>query len=177
MFEQESFLNGCLYIQSFYDSEGYHFYETGYRLGGGQSYRMIEQMNGVNHLEMLIHFALTGNMCYEDIEKRISPFFKKHACGLSIILKSGIISHIEGLDELSKNKAIVNIRQNLPVGYNVKKEYMGTVQQLFAKIHIVDEDRESVENTISYIFETLRVLDEKGNNMVLHSYTPKGGPR
>lgn len=173
MFEQGGFLNGCLYIQSFYDDAGYHFFETGYRLGGGQSYRMIEKMNGVNHLEMLINFALTGTMCDEETENRINPFFEKNACGLSVILKEGTISCIEGLEALIKNKTIVNFRQNLPIGYTVKNEFLGTVQQLFAKIHIVDKDKESLENTIELIFETLKVLDEKGDNMVLHSYRRK----
>jgi biotin carboxylase len=170
MFEEKGFKNGFLYIQSFYDDEGYHFYETGYRLGGGQSYRLIEKINGVNHLEMLIQFALTGEMCDEKTINNINPFFNKSACGLSIILKEGKITSIEGLDLLKKNSTIVNFRQNLPIGFVVKKEFLGTVQQLFAKVHIVDKDRNSIEDTIEFIFKTLKVLDEKGENMVLHSY-------
>ncbi|WP_315121945.1 ATP-grasp domain-containing protein, partial [uncultured Clostridium sp.] len=62
MFKNEGFNNGSLFLQGIVNEEGFHFFEMGYRLSGGGAYRFIQCINGINNMEMMVNYALTGKM-------------------------------------------------------------------------------------------------------------------
>ena len=91
MFRHLNMKNGTLFIESFYDEEGFHFYEMGYRVGGGQSSILLNKINGVDYIKMLISFALSGVMCDEKTFNEISPDFSCVACSLVLLMKDGFV--------------------------------------------------------------------------------------
>jgi biotin carboxylase len=168
MFQSIGINNGAIFIEAFYDDEGFHFYEMGYRIGGGQYYIMNFQITGLNFMEMMLTHALTGKMVHgaDDLDGIINPKFPQVCCGLVIILGAGKITAIKGLEEVSDLKDVVNITQILELNDVLQQSDIGTLRQAFARIHIVSENEEYLNETITRIYALLTVEDEHGNNMI-----------
>lgn len=167
MFKEEHFDDGTVFIQSFMSEKGFHFFEMGYRPGGGQSSMMISKINGIDYIEYLINHALSGRMSDDKISKKNNVYFDKHACGLVVLLKGGVIKEIEGLEEIRKIPEVVNITQFYNEGDEVLPSCIGNLGQSFARIHIVADSREHLFTIINLVQDTLQVKDEYGNNMKL----------
>lgn len=173
MFQALGLKNGTLFIESFYDEEGFHFYEMGYRVGGGQSSILLNSISGIDYVEMLIRFAVTGEMCDKTTFERVSPEFEGVACGLLLLVKSGKIQSVEGVSEVSQLPDVVKFTQYLYEGDDLAEKFEGTLGQAFARIHIVSKDMPSFYETILQIRNKLNVVDVNGNNMMLSVITNK----
>lgn len=167
MFKEEHFDNGTVFIQSFMSKKGFHFFEMGYRPGGGQSSVMLSKINGIDYIEYLINHALTGIMSEEKISDRSNVLFNKHACGLVVLLRDGIIKKIDGLSEISKIDEVINITQFYKEGEEVLPSCIGNLGQSFARIHIVAETRERLLDVINKVQDTLQIIDANGIDMKL----------
>lgn len=170
MFKGIGLKNGVLYIQSFYEDGSFYFYEMGYRLGGGQSYQVISHINGINHLEMLIEYSLTGNMCSNEIKEMITPKFKKKGFILILLISPGMIKEIIGLDKILEMEGIVNIMQTYKEGDIIPESASNTTQQVFGRIHLVCETKELLVESINKIKEKLIIIDDKGESMLIESF-------
>jgi biotin carboxylase len=170
MFKNLGLKNGVLYIQSFYEDGNFYFYEMGYRLGGGQSYQVISRINGVNHLEMLIDYSLTGKMCTEEVISKITPKFNKKGFILFLHIKPGVISRIEGMDKIHRLKDVVNIMQTYVEGDRIQESAANTTAQVFGKVHLVSENKESLIKTINTIKEELKIINKDGESMLIDSF-------
>ena len=167
MFNFLGLRNGTLFIESFYDEDGFHFYEMGYRVGGGQSSILLDRINGVDYVRMLISYALSGEMCSDEIFKNISFQFPNIACSLVLLMKDGIVNKVEGLDTILQNKDVVKYTQFFKIGEGLAAEYVGTLGQVFARIHIVSDNMEAFTKTLDDIRDNLRVYDINNNNLLL----------
>lgn len=170
MFKSIGLKNGVLYIQSFYENGCFYFYEMGYRLGGGQSYQVISKINEVNHLEMLIDYSLTGKMCTEEIKSKISPSFDKKGFIYILHIKPGVIKKIKGLDKIRNIKDVVNVMQTYHEGDVIPKSAVNTTTQVFGRIHLVSENKESLINAINKIKEELKIISDDGDSMLIDSF-------
>lgn len=167
MFKHLGMRNGTLFIESFYDEEGFHFYEMGYRVGGGQSSILLNRINGVDYVEMLISFALTGEMCDNTFFDNISSNFSNIACSLVLLMKGGVVDRVEGVETICKNTDIVKYTQFFKVGETLSTDFVGTLGQVFARIHIVSENINSFINTLNDISHNLKVYDSNNSNLLL----------
>ena len=167
MFRHLEMKNGTLFIESFYDDEGFHFYEMGYRVGGGQSSILLNHINGVDYVKMLISYALMGEMCDKTFFDSIDPRFSKIACSLVLLMKDGVVDRVEGIDTILKNPNVVKYTQFFKIGEVLSSEYVGTLGQVFARIHIVSENMDSFKKTLNDISEHLKVYDSNDNTMLL----------
>lgn len=173
MFKCLGFKNGTLFIESFYDEEGFHFYEMGYRVGGGQSSILINTMTGVDYVKMLITFALTGSMCDDSTWNKVTPFFNQASCSIVLLIKSGVVSKIEGVDDVNNLHDVVKYTQYYQVGEEMPEKLIGTLGQTFAKIHIVSKDLATMSETIEKIKRTISVFDQNGSPMLLSTVCHK----
>ncbi len=173
MFKGLHLKNGTLFIESFYDDEGFHFYEMGYRVGGGQSSILINKMIGVDYLKMLISFALTGEMCEQDIWNKVTPFYTQSACSIVLLIKPGLVNRIEGIDEIANLKDVVKYTQYYQIGEEMPERLTGTLGQTFAKIHIVSDDLKTLSEIVEKVKTAIKVFDEKGNSMLLSTVCRK----
>ena len=168
MFESINMKNGVVFIESFFDADGFAIYEMGYRVGGGQSSILLDKMCGVDYIKLLIQFALTGNMTHEKLEL-IDPGKVMFACGQVVLIKPGTIGKIENIDEIQRMPGVVNITQYLNVGDSVDSKYWGTLGQTFARIHVVEKDEQMLLNTLRKIKNRLHVKDGKGKDMIVRT--------
>jgi len=160
--------NGVLQLQAFYENGEFYVYDQGFRLQGGAPNYQIQAITGYNQLEMLIRFALTGSGGDFDLEKCDDPYFRgKSAATLWLILKTGVISRIEGLEGIADDPKVVRLVQRFTEGEEVLDEYIGSEWQVFAKLFLVCDSKEELAKTSKHYINTIKVYDTDGNNMLL----------
>ncbi len=161
--------NGVITLQGFVDeNDVFYFYEAGYRLGGSQSFIFTDKVNNSNSLYYMINYALTGKMADFCIADRDTPFFSKPCCNLYIALRAGIITTLEGVDEVRKIPGVLNVTEMSDVGTQIKRT--GSLDQVCMRMHLIGDDREHLAKTINKVYETLNILDENGEDMILERF-------
>lgn len=162
--------DGMITLQAFSDSEeNFYFYEAGYRLGGSQSYIFTDYLNKSNTLEYMVNYALTGKMADYSIAERDDPFFSVPCVNLYIALKPGTISVFEGVEQVRKIPGVLNVTELFGLGETVEKT--GSLSQVCLRMHVTGENREQINRTLKSVYDTLCILDENGNDMVLERFS------
>ncbi len=166
LFKELKIENGILTIQAFAKDNKIMFYDPAFRVTGGQGYVFFKHFGLVDQIKMLVHFAITGEML--EAGETISPqcnFGNNWAVNLVILVNTGKIAEINGLDYVKKINGVLNVTQNHFVGESVTKK--GTLDQTLARIHIVAESRTKLVELIDQVLAEISVFDENGNNMLL----------
>jgi hypothetical protein len=161
--------NGTMSIQCFFDGKSFYIYEAGYRLGGGQMYIFTDKLNGINVMEMMVNYSLTGKM--SDIPYILSkdnPFFTKPCCQLNISLKPGKIAVLNGINEIKELDGVINVTEVHQIGDEIKVD--GSIGQLCLRIHIIADTKEILANIIDEIYATIVINNENGDDMLLDRY-------
>ena len=156
-------LDGALFLQGKVNESGFVFFEMGYRLAGSASYKFISRLNKINNMEMLINYSLTGNMGGYDLIQD-NPRFNSYCCLLSLFPGSGVVGKIEGLDKIHMLNSIIDIFQNYQVGDYIANTL--TLSQVILRLFIIEDSLDRLKCTIEYIYKNVKVLDDKGNNML-----------
>lgn len=165
MFEKFGLKNGTFFIESFLEEGEFYFYEMGLRLNATMEYCFVDHYNKVNVLEMMITYALTGKMKEESVEHTLDPKFAGAACEIVPILREGTIHRICGMQEILSLQEVIHCIQFYKENEKVRNP--GTLDQSFARLHLVGKDRTDLDNTIRKIYSLLRVEDRQGKNMVI----------
>ena len=173
MFKSIGLANGTFFMQALVDQEDnqIYFHEMGLRLSGGLIYPMVEAACGYNDVQMMIRFALGGQMATkEDIEK-IDPYMHGHFIGsLTFPLKGGVISHISGLDEVKRCERVIGISQYYFEGDEVKDSYIGTLSQHMCRVKMMTESIEEYKELINWMESIVSVIDSEGNDMIYRRF-------
>ena len=169
MFAHLGMKNGTVFIESFFDENGFAIYEMGYRVGGGQSSIMLDALCDVDYVKMLIRFALTGSMISTNEIPVVDPHFSKYAVGLVRLTKPGMIDKIEGIDQIRSMDGVINITQYLHEGDSVADNLLGTLGQTFARIHILADTANELNEKIMKIQECLHSFDSNGCDLMIEN--------
>lgn len=157
--------NGNLMFQGFEDNGKLYFHESGLRMGGEQFYIFAERLNDISSLELMIEFALTGKMTLYNAEKQDNYKFSKYCCNYYIPLKAGKISKIENLDKVNAMPQVLQNKQFKFVGDTITDT--SSLDRVIFRIHVMDETKEAFARTLCKISDTIKILDENGNDMQL----------
>lgn len=157
---------GPVWIEIFYDDNGFYLNEIGYRYGGSLTYYPVEYFYGINQMHLLINYLATGKPLYENFanSKLVTENKDSIYCILPIQIKEGRISAIKGLDEILKNDYVHAFIQSHIVGDII--EATGTTHQVFGYMHLVGDNKEDLLDFINYIGKNLIIEDEMGRNML-----------
>lgn len=168
MFKSIGYNNGVFFLQSLPEGEHIYTYEMGLRTGGGMTYKLTEATSGNNDLEMLIHYAITGQMCEESDLDCIDANLKgKKAASMAMPLRLGTISSVSGLDEIIKMDGVVNLTHFYEVGDTIVPKNINTLDQLFARVMVARDSQEELMETLNGIRNTVSVKDTEGNEMII----------
>lgn len=161
--------NGSVLIQGIIKNDYFVPIEMGYRFDGSLSFHFPGYINGADDMEMMIRFALTGSMGDdEEISRRETPYFDKTGVLILLLLTKGTITEISGLDGIRDEKCVFHVFQKMNVGAECKET--SSFSQVFARIYMCSEDKSELLNTINKIYDTVKVLDENGKNMLIGRY-------
>lgn len=167
MFYEEGMHNGTAFIQSFYEDGKFYFFEMGYRTGGGQGSIPLKVICDLDYVEYLINFAFTGKMSEKDLSQYANPVYDKRSCALVVILKSGTIAKIEGMDEIAAMPQNINITQFYQEGEEVAQSVIGNLGQSLCRMHFVADNWEELYEAVQFANKTLKVTSTEGENMIV----------
>lgn len=173
MFEGLNVRDGILMLQFFVQGDSFFAYDPGYRLQGEAPHVYLLEINGFDHRKMLINFALTGSMGADDMNEMNDVNFRGRVAGTFwVLLKSGHIHEISGLDEIQNDPCVISIIQRLTVGNHVDPEMLGTERQVLARIYVVTNSIEELVEKSEEVRSKLKVLDKHGSDMLLDWINP-----
>lgn len=168
MFLSIGFTNGVFFLSAIPEGDNIYIYEMGLRTGGGMNYKITQATSGNNDLEMLIHYAITGEMCETEDVKTIDPYLKgKKAASLALPLKVGTIGTVEGADKIMGIKGIVNFTHFCDEGDTILPKHVNTLSQLYGRVMIVRDNQEDLIFGLKEIRDTISIKDTEGNDMIL----------
>lgn len=156
---------GNIMFQGFEEGGKLYFHESGLRMGGEQFYVFSEKLNGISSLELMIEFALTGKMTLYDVKTQDNFKFSKYCCNYYVPLKPGKICKIEGVDEVNAMPQVLQNRQFKEIGDVISST--SSLDRVIFRLHVMDDTKYAFAKTLCRISETLKILDEDGNDMQL----------
>jgi len=166
-FENLGVKNGILNIQFFVKDNKYYAYDPGFRLQGEAPHIHIAEINKFDHRKMLLNFSLTGNLGVDHFEDKNDFLFKnKYATTIWVLLKSGIIGEIIGLDKIRSDKKVSFLMQRLNIYDKIETEMVGTERQVFARIYVQCDHFEELKEKITEFKQILNIKDINGDNMI-----------
>jgi biotin carboxylase len=161
--------NGTLFLETYIDYDGKIYAgEMGYRLSGAREYQIISHENGINSLQMYLNHAMTGKFSGWDVKTEDNPYFKHMYAVLVMVMGSGTISKIEGIDEIITSPGVIDFMQLRHVGDKIIA--VGTSDEYFARIYITADNAASLAERIKHVQNVLKVFDEFENNMLLKGF-------
>lgn len=173
MFKSEGFTDGVLFMQGYYDGNRVTFYEMGCRLGG--SYFNHEQVClGYNAMDMIIRFALTGQMV-DDINtiSKESAKYKKYALDCNYLLKGvdETVASIVGMEKVETMPECIEIQKYQGVGYHYSKDR--TVDRPIMVAEVVADNKEEIKRIVNYINSEFDVFNERGESLLMEKLDPE----
>lgn len=161
--------NGIVMFQGFIDGDNFCFFESGLRMGGEQFYVFAAPLNGINALDMMIEFSLTGKMTCGDVKTQDNPNFSKSCVNYYITLKPGTITEIKGLEKVEAMPQVLQNATFHAIGDTIAKT--NALDRVIYRLHVMDDTKEKLAETLCKISHTLQVLDENGNDMQIECLT------
>lgn len=172
MFKDLGFLNAPINLQAFVDGGTIRFYDPALRIGGGRAYLITEKVTGFNIQKSLLHFAVTGEMlvdsetvhlCEDDWKIR-----GKYALQPNLIVKTGTIGSVEGMDKIRDIKGLVAAFQMREEGEKIV--LAGTSQQTAIRLYFLADTLDEVLYSYEKVINAIKIKDIKGDNMLLPAF-------
>lgn len=171
LFKEIGIKNGVLMLSGFYENGEFFVYDTGFRLQGEAPHLLMNAIHGFDQREMLIRFALTGSEGDINLKEQDDTRLRgKWAATLWFLLKEGKIDKIVGLDDLDRDERVVANIQRLHTGDVIAPEWIGNEKQVLTRMYFVCNSKKELADALNYYIETVKVLDEDGNNILLNSF-------
>lgn len=158
---------GVMFVQGIYneDDDSFAIFEAGLRSAGEAPYRIIEQVNGLNYIDLFVDYALGVDPAYE--QSKEDPYLKGKCCGVvSFVGRGGTVGSIEGLEEaIAATPSVIDYEVRYPVGSEVPDG--DTLRQLLIRFVMVCEDRGQMAKDIDFLNTSVQVKDVNGNYMAI----------
>ena len=168
MFRSVGIKNGMMFMQCKIVDDECVVYDIGYRLTGSLEYINIKEMCGFDPLDMLINFALTGDMGEPDLDVKADPNLGgKYSFNVSILSKPGKIKRIEGLETVRSMPEVIEAVVAHPEGDEITEKMVGLLAQITVRILGKADSIEQMRKAMEEIHDTIKVISNQGENMVL----------
>ena len=161
-------VNAPVFIQAFFDGETARLYDPGLRMPGDDYDDGHRLLTGIDIPELLIRFALTGEMSNEVARKIRDTRLNGYCAMILPCLREGIISKIIGIEKIEINPHIVAWSHAYEEGDEVHIEK--TVKQRYGEFVITAANKDELKREIKWLFDTLHVYDENGEDMLIAKF-------
>lgn len=157
--------NGVIGMEAVVKDNDIFVFEMQFRLGGMHHHDFVRKENGMDILEMLLRFSLTGKFEGWDASVCDNPRFKHHYCSLNVLIIPDTIAKIENVEDVKKVSSVYAYTQMMYEGDSVKQP--GTTQQIAFKFSMEAESYEKLVEDIRYIQNTLKIYNAQGDNLIM----------
>lgn len=157
--------NGVIGIEGVVKDNDIFVFEMQFRLGGMHHHDFVRKENGMDILEMLLRFALTGKFEGWDASKCDNPNFRHTYCSLNLLIEPDHIAKIENTEIIKSIPSIYSYNQMHYEGETVNQA--GTTDQIAFKFSMKGKDRKSLIKDICKIQENLKIYNDSGKNIVM----------
>lgn len=168
MIRQMEIKNGPVFLQGFIDGEKFRFYDPGIRFPGGEYDRLFLAATGINIMEAMVCFALTGKI---SIQKPLEESFLlngKTAVQLTIAARPGTICEYSGFDDIETIPEVICVAPKSSVGAVIPAS--GDVKQRVIEVDYLAQNGDAVGEIANQIYSRLRIFDEEGKNMLVSRF-------
>lgn len=173
MFQSIGMKNGMVFMQCLVENDECIVYDMGYRLTGSLEYKLMSKIGGYDPLEMLIRFALTGQMAEHSLEEIVDPYWDNYACNVSFLSKPGVIKEINGVDSIMKLPGVIDAVLAHREGEEIPNSAKGTLKQIILRVFATARNQEELEKVLNDIYNSLSVNSVEGENMLLEGFDAK----
>lgn len=173
MFKSLDMKNGMVFMQCLIKDNECLVYDIGYRLTGSLEYKLLEEIQGFNPLEMLIRHSLTGQMTTGDISTKVTPNWEQYGCNVSFLIRPGVIDKIKGLDKIHEIPGVIDAVLARVEGNEIPTTAVGTLQQIVLRVFAKTDNQDELEDILNQIYESLEVISDKGESMLLEGFDTK----
>lgn len=152
---------GIVWFQFIRDKDGrYYALEMAQRISADMSGKTIEKAGGVNALKWVLDTAFGDDHTADMLPRTIEPPYDVvHCAYFQFARKGGIVSHIQGYEELDEDKYQVSFVAHK--GDKVDK------YRLMARIVFNSRSSGAICDAVREINSKTRILDEHGENMYI----------
>jgi len=173
LYQDIGLVNAPVFMQGFVDGDTVRFYDPGLRFPGGEYERMFYAACGKNPIYPLIEYALTGAVSSGGTNFRKEDVFLNGKIAGQVLpaLKPGKIAAIDGMDEILHHPNIVSAFARYMIGDEICATH--NVNQRFCEIDIVCDSAQELADVVKWIYSTLKIRDEFGQNMIISAFDPE----
>lgn len=167
MFASIGLENGIMFMQCKVEGSDVVVYDIGYRLTGSLEYKILEKTCGYNTMDLMIHFALTGDMADFSLDTVVNPYLGKKAYNISFLGKPGKIKSIRGIDEAKQVSGVLDTVIEHYEGEVITEEMKGLLAQICIRILGVVDNNDDNCNAIRKIQDMISIQSEDCMEMKL----------
>ena len=157
--------NGLAGFQLIATEEKLVAFEMGLRLNGGNDWKLLRDVNGINHMKMLINYSLTGSMG-DDLDKD-DPDIKEQMATYVMYAHGGEVGAVD-YSGIAEHPGILDVSPYVYVGKVIPDR--GTTQQRVISFKIRTKTREEMAETIRFIQSRVRVDDTEGRSLMFKAF-------
>lgn len=168
MFKKLGIKNGPIFMQGFKDKNCFRFFDPGLRFPGVDYERIYKKVFNIDLMELMVIFALTGEMPDIELPENSFNLNSKKAAVLFPNIKKGTIKQICGVEDIINSPHIISYIPRYHCGDNIEWTY--DINQRFAEIDILDENIDALSNSLKMINSTLQVYDESNEEMLYQKF-------
>lgn len=167
MLQSVGIQNGMMFMQCMIEDGECLVYDIGYRLTGSLEYLNMKRIGGYDPLEMMIRFALTGNMAECDLREKINPNWSTYGSNVSFLMKPGTIGKIEGVEDILAIDGVIDAVLARKEGETLPPEGKGQLRQIMLRVLGEAPTKEALWQQFHAIYKSLRVTSPEGENLLL----------
>ena len=145
------------------------FYEMGCRLGGTWPY-IDEHFHGINPMDMLFRYSLTGKMLINQDANQITASFRGNAAVIYFLssCEEGDIETVTGIEEVKNVSFVVSVLEYYKAGDHFSKGTLTDV--LFLGVHLVADNFEQLKERINFIYDKVGYYNKEGKSLLSPVY-------
>ena len=154
-----------IYFPMLLGEEGVRVNEVACRLGGAYEDMSIPLVSGVDTLVVQINWYRKA-LGLEPVESDVSDSRRSRAFAVPLMFaRPGVVERLSGAEELREREGVAECRFLLPPGTRIERMTNSTQRIGYAVLH--GNNRSTINNLVDTLFETLRVRDRSGENLLI----------
>ncbi len=167
MFASVGVKDGMMFMQCKVKDGSCLVYDIGYRLSGSIEYKILERVYGVDPLEMLIRFSLTGKMTNDDVSNKIDPVGMLPSFNVSCLCAPGTIKDITGLEEVRAFPEVIDVVRAHYPGQTITEQMKGLLTQITVRVLGTVKEKNQLYQVMKRVHDTIGIVSDEGKNLLL----------